>query len=236
MAAWRNEIIGALMSARGCDEAFAAIALHAKEWGFDYCAYGGRLPLPICRPAFFLINNYPEEWQRVYRKSNYLRIDPTVQQGLRRATPILWSDLADTEHEFWAHAREFGLQHGWSQASHDAGGTVGMLTVAREHEPIGASELVNVEHRLKLLAHAAHSVMSGFALPAILPESASTLSPREREVLRWTAEGKTCYEIGMILGLTERTVNFHVNRAVCKLDASNKTHATVKAALLGILS
>jgi LuxR family quorum-sensing system transcriptional regulator SolR len=236
MAAWRDEILGALVHARGCDEAFAAIALHAKEWGFDYCAYAGRLPLPISRPAFFVINNYPEEWQRIYRKCNYPRIDPTVQQGLHQPTPILWSDLADVEREFLALAREFGLQHVWSQVSHDAGGAVGMLTVAREHEPIGATELAQMEHRLKVLAHAAHSMMSGLALPAILPESASTLSSREREVLRWTAEGKTCYEIGMILGLTERTINFHVTRAVCKLDASNKTHATVKAALLGILS
>lgn len=63
----------------------------------------------------------------------------------------------------------------------------------------------------------------------------SPLSTRELEVMRWAAEGKTSYEIGIILGLTERTVNFHVAKAIFKLNASNKTHAAVKAAVLGLI-
>jgi DNA-binding CsgD family transcriptional regulator len=63
----------------------------------------------------------------------------------------------------------------------------------------------------------------------------SPLSERECEVLRWAAAGKTSCEIGMILGVTERTVNFHVASAISKLNASNKTHAAVKALLLGII-
>jgi len=53
--------------------------------------------------------------------------------------------------------------------------------------------------------------------------------------LRWTAEGKTAYEISHILNVSERTVNFHVNNVVDKLGASNKTQAAVKAAILGML-
>lgn len=63
----------------------------------------------------------------------------------------------------------------------------------------------------------------------------SPLSERECEVLRWAAAGKTSCEIGMILGVTERTVNFHVASVISKLNASNKTHAAVKAVLLGII-
>ncbi len=63
----------------------------------------------------------------------------------------------------------------------------------------------------------------------------SRLSERECEVLRWAAVGKTSCEIGMILGVTERTINFHVASAISKLNASNKTHAAVKALMLGII-
>lgn len=62
-----------------------------------------------------------------------------------------------------------------------------------------------------------------------------TLSMRECEVLRWAAEGKTAYEIGVILGLTERTINFHISRSIVKLNASNKTNAVVKAVLMGLI-
>ena len=58
---------------------------------------------------------------------------------------------------------------------------------------------------------------------------------REIEVLRWTAEGKTSSEIGQIMNITERTVNFHVNCVVEKMGACNKTSAAVRAAMLGLI-
>lgn len=63
----------------------------------------------------------------------------------------------------------------------------------------------------------------------------NSLSHRECEVLRWAAEGKTSYEIGIILGLTERTINFHIARSIMKLGASNKTNAVVKAMQRGLI-
>jgi LuxR family transcriptional regulator, quorum-sensing system regulator SolR len=54
-------------------------------------------------------------------------------------------------------------------------------------------------------------------------------------MLLWTAEGKTSSEAATILSLSERTVNFHINNAIMKLRAANKTQAVVKAALLGLL-
>ncbi len=54
-------------------------------------------------------------------------------------------------------------------------------------------------------------------------------------MLRWTADGKTSAEIAEIMAVSERTVNFHVNSAVSKLGASNKTSAVVRAAMLGLM-
>jgi LuxR family transcriptional regulator len=65
-----------------------------------------------------------------------------------------------------------------------------------------------------------------------LPHS---LTEREVSVLKWTAAGKTSAEIGIILGISTRTVNFHITTALTKLDAVNKTQAVVKAVMLGLL-
>ncbi|TAK90835.1 MAG: LuxR family transcriptional regulator, partial [Aquabacterium sp.] len=67
------------------------------------------------------------------------------------------------------------------------------------------------------------------------PEGAVTLSGRERSILQWTAEGKTSGEISDIMGIAERTVNFHITNVMTKLNCANKTAATVRAALLGLL-
>ncbi|WP_333681947.1 LuxR C-terminal-related transcriptional regulator [Dyella sp.] len=68
------------------------------------------------------------------------------------------------------------------------------------------------------------------------PSANARLSRREREILQWVAYGKTSYEISIIVGLSERTVNFHVAGAIAKLNAANRTHAAVKAALMGLIT
>jgi len=56
------------------------------------------------------------------------------------------------------------------------------------------------------------------------------LTEREVEVLTWSAKGKTSDEIALILNLSKRTVDFHIDNAKEKLGASTRTHAVVKAA------
>jgi DNA-binding response OmpR family regulator len=62
-----------------------------------------------------------------------------------------------------------------------------------------------------------------------LPKLAD-LNERERETLTWAARGKTSVEIGRILGLAKRTVDFHIDNARLKLGAATRIHAAIKAA------
>ena len=59
--------------------------------------------------------------------------------------------------------------------------------------------------------------------------SAVRLTPREREVLRWIAVGKTVDEIGGILNVSSHTVTEHLKKIRTKLEATNTVHALVKA-------
>jgi len=58
---------------------------------------------------------------------------------------------------------------------------------------------------------------------------ASALRSRERECLVWLSLGKTAWETAAILGLSQRTVEYHLNNAVARLGAANKVHAAVIA-------
>jgi LuxR family quorum sensing-dependent transcriptional regulator len=62
------------------------------------------------------------------------------------------------------------------------------------------------------------------------------LSEREREVLRWTAAGKTAWETSCILGISERTVNYHIAMASRRLEAVSRTHAVARAIARGEIS
>ena len=56
-----------------------------------------------------------------------------------------------------------------------------------------------------------------------------SLTPREREVLWWGAQGKSATQIGKILHITKRTVDEHTHNAVRKLGAANRTQAVAIA-------
>ena len=60
------------------------------------------------------------------------------------------------------------------------------------------------------------------------------LSPRQREVLQWTALGKTTWETSVIMNCAEATVNYHLKQIFRRLGVNNKTHAVSRAIELGL--
>jgi DNA-binding NarL/FixJ family response regulator len=56
-----------------------------------------------------------------------------------------------------------------------------------------------------------------------------SLSQREKEILNWLKNGKSSWDISVILGISERTVNFHIDNIKQKLNATSRTHAVAIA-------
>ena len=61
------------------------------------------------------------------------------------------------------------------------------------------------------------------------PLASLGLTARETEVLTWIAQGKTNYEIGIILSACTGTICKHVERILCKLRVKNRTSAAAIA-------
>jgi DNA-binding CsgD family transcriptional regulator len=68
------------------------------------------------------------------------------------------------------------------------------------------------------------------AAPSIL------ITPREREILTLVADGLTSSEIGMMLGISERTVEWHLLRVVDRIGARNRVQAVVLAIRDGLIT
>lgn len=236
MKTWQEDQIQTLLSADNEQKLFQDLVALAHDLGFDYCAYGLRLPLPVSNPKTAMFSNYPATWQARYQQKNYLTADPTVWHGMRSLLPILWSDdTFASAHELWEDAQSFGLRIGWAQASRDVNGVAGMLTLARSDDALSAGEMQDKSLKMAWLAQVAHLGMSRCLIAKMMPEIEVKLSTREVEVLRWTAEGKTSSDVSRILEISERTVNFHINNAIAKLKATNKTAAAIRALILGML-
>src|SRR5258706_14181139 len=66
--------------------------------------------------------------------------------------------------------------------------------------------------------------------------SAIALTAQEIECLKWCKEGKTNWEIGEILGISQKTVEFHVGNTMKKLGAGNRITAVIMGIKNGIIS
>ena len=69
----------------------------------------------------------------------------------------------------------------------------------------------------------------------IVAEPTAPLTCREREVLYWTAQGKGCWETGHIVGISERTVKFHLANVYRKLNVVNRAQAVARAAQINLI-
>jgi LuxR family quorum-sensing system transcriptional regulator SolR len=234
---WQNDQLQSLFVADSEQQLFGALIKLVREEGFDLCSYGIRPPFPVSKPRIHVYDNFPDAWHHQYRRQDYVEIDPTVRHGLRSLLPLVWDDdvFAETP-EFWEDARGQGLRYGWAQPCRDPSGVAGMLTVARSHEPLEDAELELKVPRLIWMTQVAHMAMTKLVIQRVLPEARVQFTDREITVMRWTAEGKTSGEIADILRIAERTVNFHIQNVITKLNTSNKTAAAIRMAVMGLLS
>jgi len=237
MDGWHHDLIAGLGAANTMEAIFAKFADAAESLGFEYCCYGIRIPLSIKHRRILIFDNYPSGWTARYREQNYCAIDPTVAlAGAYLHTALVWSDqLFAAAPALWHEAQSYGLKFGWSQSARDQSGITGFLSLARAEVPLQQAEILAKSVRFAWLAQTGHAAVVKNCFAELVPGVSSQLTLREREVMLWTAEGKTALEIGSILNMSRRTVNFHVANVIKKLNCTNKLQAVVKAVVLGLM-
>jgi DNA-binding response OmpR family regulator len=94
---------------------------------------------------------------------------------------------------------------------------------------LGADDYVTKPIDFDMLTTIINARLAGVARSELWPKVVQ-LNDREVEALTWVARGKTSAEIAQILGLTKRTIDFHIDNARTKLSAATRTQAVIKAA------
>ncbi|WGR93302.1 LuxR family transcriptional regulator [Bradyrhizobium sp. ISRA443] len=222
---------------------FELLVSCASKEGFSEVAYGALnfvepLRFPEYPPPTVAVK-WPADWCDRYFKRKYHTIDPIVRRTPMLARPFLWDQLPEyyqlqaDERRVLNEAREAGLKHGMSVPLF---GPLGRLSVVSFASP---SDDVDPRHRishLNALAWHFHTACVEIVRPS--DDSCNrkvTLSERELECMRWAAEGKSSWEMGVILKISENTVNFHLKNAMRKLGATSRIQAIIIAMRLNLL-
>ncbi|MBA1429826.1 autoinducer binding domain-containing protein [Pseudomonas fluorescens] len=218
-------------------EEFTVVALRAlRELRFDFFAYGMCSATPFMRPKTYMYGNYPQHWIQRYQSANYAKIDPTVKHSKVSSAPILWSnELFRDCPGLWSEANDSNLCHGLAQPSFNTQGRVGVLSLARKDNAISLQEFEALKPVTKAFAAAALEKISALEGDIRVFNTDVEFSERECDVLRWTADGKTSEEIGVIMGVCADTVNYHHRNIQRKIGASNRVQAVSYAVALGYI-
>lgn len=179
--------------------------------------------------------NYPEEWLELYISKQFNLIDPIIKKNFVDFELQYWSDTYKKHpppKEFQVLAEAFGLTKGYTYGARNTNGTESSLF------SFSGSNMEQDRSREEILRHFVphlHQVFTRITKPDNSKKKSSHLTRREREVLKWVAHGKSSWDVSIILNISERTVNFHVNSILRKLDAVSRSHAVAIALELGLV-
>jgi len=219
------------------------MARAAGDLGFNRYAYCALTDhdryIPGDNPAPAIALNFPTSWTDYYFERGYQAIDPVVVYAPEIERPFLWESLSPpfrltrAQSLVMQQAREAGLLDGIGVPLHGPFGNVCLLTFAScDGHPNPRSALGS----LGVLSAQFHLVYSDIGRAAVGPRSIPVLSERERECLHWIANGKSSWDVGTILNISEHTVNFHIKNAFIKLETNSRVVAVVKAIRYGFIA
>lgn len=238
-----HELIELLSKADTVEEIHTVCSAFCDQLGFDRFLYGARIPTSFVKPYFIFINGYPGEWRQRYTANGYMAIDPTVSHCATHLIPISWDQIKRLENEndrirrFMGEAREFGLNNGNSFPIHSAQGEFAMLNLATSKNHVQSkSAILEAMPCASLFSAYLHETVRRVLEHQVISLSKVRLTDREKQCLLWSAEGKTTWETSHILGVSERTVVFHLQNAVSKLNAVSRQQAVARAVSLGLIA
>lgn len=229
----------AVMQAESQERFLSEIVRFTHQLGFQTVSATLVVDHVMAESEFITVDNAPEAFRAAFQSKDNWRRDPVMQHCKRQSVPIIWGQDTYTQAghgDLWEEQARFGYCSGIAMALHLPEGRHFMLGVERDQQvPQDPSELMRIVADLQLLTVHAQEAAGRIFVPLAPVAPPTVLTPRELEALRWTMEGKTAWEVGNILGISERTAVLHVNNAMHKLGCVNKHQAVLKALRLGLL-
>jgi DNA-binding CsgD family transcriptional regulator len=228
-----------VLKARSREEFRDEVVRFTQRLGFETVSAVTVVEHAVGKSDHIVVDNTPSDYVEPYRDHGSFRRDPVLQHCKRQSVPIIWDQ--DTYVDFgaadlWEQQACYGYRTGIAMALHLPEGKHFLLGVDRDQQlPQDPDELQRVVADLQLFAVHAQDAAIRLLLPPQDQPERPALTPRELEALRWTMEGKTAWEVGAVLGISERTAVMHVNNAMHKLGCYNKHQAVLKALRLGLI-
>ena len=176
-----------------------------------------------------LMSSFPQAWVDHYAERGYVRKDPVVRELFHRYQPYTWSEVLQRreitaeEQMIFREASAFGLNEGFLVPIYETTGYTGLVSIAGQAGEVKE----DVRNALTLSSIYLHNKLS--ALRRSQSALQYELTEREMDCLSWAAAGKSDWEIGQILTISAKTVNYHIENSKRKFGVATRVQAIVAA-------
>jgi len=220
-----------LASLASPQEWFSTLKAFSLRMGYSRLLFALKGSVNADHTQAHIQSDYPMHWRELYDANAYASINPTVTHCLSSNRPLIWRRgdyQIPVQAAFFEEAACHGLDTGLALPLHGPSGQAGMLCL----QPADTGRYVEKDmlHSLAMM-----TLLRDFALEGAIRMSAELgstqvrLTGREREVLQWSAAGKTTWEIAMIHSCTTAAIEFHFKNIRRKFQVSSRQAAIVKA-------
>ncbi|AYO81563.1 LuxR family transcriptional regulator [Methylobacterium brachiatum] len=236
------DIVAKLRSANRLEDIYLVLNSNGRIFGYDAFLMG-HLPLAPTQTLLdcAILSGWPAAWERRYHTERFVHIDPVIRHIRHSVDPFLWREALDAPGRrdgrlVLDEARAFGLAEGFCVPLHHAGGGESGVSFGGERFAPSNDERAAL-HLIGIYAlSAAQAILRRKACADDKRPTAAHLTGREIECLKWSAAGKTAWEISVILSISRRTVEQHLASAGRKLEAVSRVHSVAEALRRGIIS
>lgn len=231
-----------LLKATTTEAVTGALKTLVHKNGFEHFIFGSRNKAPSGAFSETILNGYPDKWLQRYQSENYISVDPIVGHSMQSTIPLTWdrshfSATAATR-KLISEASDFNIHEGTAFPMH-ANTLVegfGVFCVTHAHRRREWLSDRSFFQCFCVMSATAPFVFEKVKTLANAPLFAATeLTQRERDCLCWSAAGKTAWEIGRILQISEHTVQTHFKNCIRKLGVSGIRQAVAHAILHHII-
>ena len=208
----------------------------ARMIAYHHFFLGGP-PHETYEKASYKTEGFPAGFLEKLFDEKLIEVNPIADLANRTVDPFFWSDipgmmaLLDHQEAFLGAFAEFAVGDGLAIQVFGPRSRNGTLNIG-----FGAAHPRLDDRRLKELQLAAQ--LSHLAFIRMTPDFTSgevALTPRERDVLEWIAQGKSNPVIAEILGISIHTVDTHIRRIFHKLGVNDRTTAAIKGLGAGLV-
>ena len=193
-------------------------------------------------PKFHTIEELPANYGHLYHDKDRHKGDPVMQRLKTSSIPVVWGQDFYVKHglgTIWEEMAPFGMRNGITAALHLPHGNHFVLGFDSgfdlPRDPKHIERSMGILQATLVYAEVAARFLATNADDKVFSQQVASLKPRDLECLKWTAAGKTAWEISVILAISESTVSKCLDRCIVALDCVNKTQASVKASRLGLI-